>query len=114
MSEIRITSRKGYIRPIGFCEDTGAPKYVIGLKTFSRIRSQLDLGHARSKPLKCGFNLGNLTYTSPRSLRLPLFTPPGIFTVFVKLEIVPADVSALLGLDVIDESQITIDTTVNI
>lgn len=114
MSEIHITSTKGRSRPIGFCADTGAPRSVIGMKEFKRIRNQLGLRSMNIKPSKCGFKFANATYSSLGSIQLPLYTPPGIPTIIVEMEIVPADIPALLGLDVLDEHQLTVDTVFNI
>ena len=114
MSEIHIVTKKGHNRPIGFCADTGAPRSVIGMREFKRIRSQLGLRNIKVNPSKCGFTFADATYASLGSVTLPLYTPPGIPTIMVELEIVPADIPALLGLDVLDQHQLTIDTVHNV
>ena len=114
MSEIHIVTKKGHNRPIGFCADTGAPRSVIGMREFKRIRSHLGLRNIKSKPSKCGFTFADATYASLGSVTLPLYTPPGIPTIMVQLEIVPADIPALLGLDDLDQHQLTIDTVHNV
>lgn len=47
-------------------------------------------------------------------LKLPLHEPPGVPAIIVRLDIVPAHVPALLGLDVLDLHQFTVDTVFNI
>lgn len=114
MAEVNISSVKGLPRPIGFCADTGAPRSVIGLKEFNRIRNKLGLRNIRVKPSQHGFKFPNDTYSSLGSIILPLYTLPGVPTTYIKMDIVPADVPALLGLGVLDANQLNVDTVFNL
>lgn len=84
------------------------------MEEFKRIRGQIGLHNMKIRPSKCGFKFANATYSSLGSIELPLHTTPSIPTIIVNMEIVPADVPALLGLDVLDEHQLTVDTVINI
>lgn len=114
MSKIHVSTTRGNPRPIGFCVYTVATRPVIGTKEFKRIRSQLGLRSLKIKPPNCGIRFQNATYSSIGSVRLPLYTTPGIPTIFVDMEIIPAYVPALLELDVLDEQDLTVDIVFNL
>ena len=86
----------------GFFVDTGAPTSVIGRKEL-RIISQGN-GIRNLKLRKSGnrFRFSNSTFQSLGQVDLPLATPCGLRPIYVTLDVVSADVPALLGLDTLD------------
>lgn len=62
------------------------------------------------RPPRNNLKFANETYFSVGSVQLRLYRLPGIPKLIVTYEIVAADVSALLGLDVLDVHQLTVDT----
>lgn len=103
---------QGRLRP-GFCVDTGAPTSVIGLKELRRIFNQLGrrLPILRHSPKR--FQFADASFDSLGKIDLPLATPAGIQAIFVTLDVVSADVPALLGLDILDSHHFVADTVSN-
>lgn len=100
---------KGQEIPIGIRADTSAPRSVIGLKELNLLQNQLEIRNIKGKPSQHDFKFPNATYSSLGSVVLPLYTPPGVLTIYAKLEIVPADVPTLLGLDVLDSHLLNVE-----
>lgn len=96
-----------------FCLDTGAPRSVIGLsearKLANSVRKRLRLQTSRRR-----FRFADATFDSLGLLSLPLATPPGIPTIFVTLDVISAEIPALLGLDILDCHSMYIDTVQNL
>ena len=59
------------------------------------------------------FRFGDVTYNSLGKVALPLSTPPGIPTIKVMMDVVPPDIPALMGMDVLDQESLTPDTVEN-
>lgn len=99
--------------PIGLCARTGTPRSAIWLQYFQQIRLQLWMRNIKVSPSNNGFKFASAIYLSFGTAHLSLFTPPELPTNYSKVEIVPADVPALLGLNSPDSYQLTVDTAVN-
>eukprot|EP00171_Calliarthron_tuberculosum_P023424 IDg23424t1 len=97
----------------GFCCDIGAPCSVIRKKELRRILQKL---RKRKLPIQKSnrrFRFADTTFGSFGTAELPFQTPPGSPLVFVTLDIVPADIPALIGLDVFDSETLIVDTVTN-
>lgn len=92
--------------------DIGAPRSVFGLKEarriFNRIGRSLQL-----RPSSRSFRFADSLYESLGVVKMPLETPPGIPSISVPLDVISADVPALLGLDVMDNHSLTPCTVSN-
>lgn len=104
-------SRTTRVRP-GFCVDTGAPASVVGLNEIRHIYSALHRKFSL-RPSRKSFRFADAAYKSVGVTTLPLLTPVGVPNLYVKLDVVTADVPALLGLDVLDSHSLTADTVSN-
>ena len=89
-------------RPIGLCCDTGAPKSVVGTKELNRIFSALGMHRRKLQGSHHRFRFADITFESRGRVSLTLRTPPGIPAVIVELDVVEADIPALLGMDILD------------
>lgn len=113
MADVRMKALRKHRNRPGFCIDTGAPTSVIGIKELRRIfgkfgrRLQGLLGSDRR------FRFADAVFESLGRIDLPLATPNGIPTVFLSLDVVSADVPALLGF-VLDHFSLTPDTVQNV
>ena len=96
--------------PPCFCIDTGAPNSVIGLQAALLLFNGLGRKVKPFKPSQKRFRFPDSTFDSLGSIELPLATPRGIPTIFFQLNVVAADVPALLCLDVLDEYSLIVDT----
>ena len=97
----------------GICVNIGAPKSCIGLKGLIKIFNHIG---RRVKKLKRSFNRFRFADTSYKSLgqiSLPLATPAGKPPVYVTMDVVPADIPPLLGMDVLDRESLIADTLAN-
>ena len=103
------TSKGG--RP-GFCVDIGAPRSVVGLKEARRLYNRIGR-RLRLTPSNRTFRFADSEHESLGTIIIPLETPPGISTIQVCLDVVSADVPALLGMDVMDENSLTPCTVSN-
>lgn len=79
----------------------------MGRKEFNRIIAAF--GHHRRKilPSKNKFTVADAVYESLGKITIPIGTPPGIPRVFVEIEIVNAEIPALLGMDIMNKGSIT-------
>ena len=97
----------------GFCVDTGAPVSVVGLQ---ELRCIFRRAGAKPKPLRKSFKrfrFADSTFQSLGLIDLPLATPNGIPPIYITMDVVAANVPALLGLDVLDEHSLTPNTVSN-
>eukprot|EP00171_Calliarthron_tuberculosum_P003553 IDg3553t1 len=105
----RILHTQSNVSP-SFCVDIGAPSSVIGWKQLHRINSQIG---RRSIPIANYTRRSRFidsVYKSLGSVCLALATPEGVQNIHVTLDIVSADVPALLGLEVLDSECLYADT----
>ena len=101
-----------YKRP-GFCVDTGAPSSVIGLKELRRLPASFGRHLLRLKKSHKQFRFADASFESLGHIKIPLGTPPGVSPVYISLEVVSADVPALLGMDVLDAESLVADPCSN-
>ncbi len=95
---------------LGFCCEIGAPRSVIGQKELRRVMYRLQRHKLPTDQSNHRLRFADTNYQSLRQIELPLATPPGISVVYVTLDIVSADIPALLGLDVLDDESPMVDT----
>lgn len=100
-------------RPVGLLCDIGAPKSVIGRHELNRILTALGVHNRRTRPSGNSFRFADAVYKSLGKISIPLHTPAGIPNIPVEVDIVEADIPALLGLDVLDEESLTPCTVSN-
>ena len=100
-SKLALEQRKN--RPLVFCVDIGAPKSVVGRQEFEGIFRRHGLPIPRLLPSYTRFRFADTTFKSLGNLAIPLATPPGIKPLRVLLDVVEADVPALLGLDFLEK-----------
>lgn len=111
---IRTLSKEVNVRrPLGFCCDIGAPRSVVGKKELNRILNAIGLHRRRILPSRNRFRFADAVYESLGRISIPLSVPRGIPQVFVELDIVDADIPALLGMDVMDKESLTHCTVSN-
>lgn len=65
------------------------------------------------RPSTKNFRFADAVYQSLGTIDFPLSTPRGIPIIFVKMEVVSADIPALFGLEVLDDHSLTADTVKN-
>ena len=99
--------------PRGFVCDIGAPKSVVGRKTLNRILNENGVYKRHIRPSQNRFRFANSVFESRGKITIPLRTPLGIPPVNVDLDIVDADIPALLGMDVMDRELLTPCTITN-
>ena len=97
----------------GFCADIGAPKSVIGLPTLNNI-----LRHTRKKSIPTlksthSYRFGDVTVHALGIVELVLKTPDSFPDINVLMDIVPVNVPALLGLNVLDAECLYADNVTN-
>jgi len=96
----------------GFCIDTGAPTSVVGLTEVRRIansaRKRLKLRSSSKR-----FRFADATFDSLGRVFLPLATPCGVMAIYVPIDVVAADIPALMGLDVMDQHKLYVNTVTN-
>lgn len=100
-------------RPIGFCVDIGAPRSVVGTHELSRLLRHLGRQRGLLKPSINSFRFADTVYESLGTVVLPLSTPRHVRTIQVELDVVSANVPALLGLDAMDAHSVTPCTVTN-
>lgn len=110
MTEIRICWTGDFSKPIGLCTDTGAPRSVVGFQELDRIKNKWGLRNLKIKMSQNGFKFANKTYSSLGIVQILSYTPPGVPTIMVPLQIVQVDLPALIGLDIFDLHQLAVDT----
>ena len=90
-------------RPVGFCVDIGAPKSVVGYKEIKRIFARQGLRLGKLENSSSRFRFADTTFQSHGQVTIPLATSPGVPPIQVPLDVVSADIPALLGLDILDK-----------
>ena len=83
----------------GYCIDIGAPSSVIGLLELSRIYSAAGVIMKQLKKSKRRFRFSDSLFQSLGNTNLPLETPIGMSDKSLQMDVVSADVPALLVLD---------------
>lgn len=96
---------------LGFCVDIGAPTSVVGLQEIRRIYAKPPKKSLR--PSTKWFQFSDAIYQSLETSTIPLGTPVGTPNVYVKLDVISADILALLGLKALDLHSPTADTVSN-
>lgn len=97
----------------GFCVDIGAPKSCIGLKELKYVFRQLGRRVPNLKWSTNRYRFADTSYESLGKASLPLATPLCKLTILVEMDVVNADIPALLGLDVLDREALMADTVAN-
>lgn len=96
-----------------FSVGTEALTFLVAVKEVRHVFTELG---RRVRPFKLGqkrFWNADSPFDSLGKIDLPLATPRGIPTFFVKVDFVAADVPALLSLDICDEYALFADTVTN-
>ena len=96
----------------GFCVDIGAPRSVIGLKEARRSYGRTGR-RLHPRPSNRKFRFADSVFESLGTVMVPLETPPVIPTIKVVLDVISADIPALLGMDVMDDNSLTPCTVSN-
>ena len=97
----------------GFCVDIGTPKSCIGLKELRKIFNHLGKRVTKLKRSINRFRFADTTYKSLGQISLPLATPAEKPPIHVMMDVVPADIPPLLGMDVLDRESLIADTVAN-
>ncbi len=97
----------------GVCVDIGAPRFVIGREELNRILPQVGRHSIPKSKSKGRYRFPDAVYSSLGTVELPIATPNGIPLIYVGLDIVSADVPALLGLDILGSESLFADTVTN-
>lgn len=105
-----MKAERAVTRPVGLCVDIGAPTSVVGKKELHLLLSKSDIRNYKGRKYPNRFRFGDVTFNSMGQVSLPLPTPEGVAPISVVFDIVPADVLALLGLDVLDRERLVADT----
>ena len=97
----------------GFCLDIGAPRSVVGQKGLHKILAFV--GKTTILVIKpChSFRFGEVAAKSLSLVELSLQTPNNIPNIKVLLDVVPVNISALLGLEVLDSEESCADNVIN-
>ena len=109
MKRIRSSRRD---RP-GFYVDIGAPKSCIGLRELKSILSRFGRRIPELKWSPNRFRFAGTSYNSLGKISHPLATPPSGPPIVVEMDVVNADIHALIGLDVLDREALMADTVAN-
>ena len=97
----------------GFYMDIGAPKSCIGLRELKSIFSRFGRRIPQLKWSQNRFRFADTSYNSIGKVSLPLATPPSGPPIVVEMDVVNADIPALLGLNVLDREALMADTVAN-
>jgi Reverse transcriptase (RNA-dependent DNA polymerase) len=92
------------------CVDTGAPKSVCGRETAVKFCKRIHIPFDLS-PSETVFKFADQTANSLGRLLVPLRTPVGIRS--LQVDVVDADIPLLLGLDFMDNMNVTANTLTN-
>ena len=98
---------------LGFCADIGAPRSVVGRIQLNRVLANLGRKNIPCIASKTFFRFGDVTVRSQGKIQIAMETPANVRPISVLLDIVPVDVPALLGLDVMDGECIYADNVIN-
>lgn len=97
---------------LDFCVDIRAPTSIVGLREIRQICFSLKKLIALRTSSK-SLQFADATCQTLGPISIPLMTPQGMPNIFVKLEVVSADVPALIGLNVLDVQSLVADTVLN-
>ena len=97
----------------GFCVDIGAPKSVVGQNQLKHTlqyigRSSIPRMHSNNT-----YRFGDVTVRTVGTVEIMLATPPTVPDIPVLMDIVPVNVPALLGLDILDSEELYADNVTN-
>ncbi len=85
----------------------------IGVKELRRVMSAMKRPDPDISKSRRQFRFGDAFYKSYGTVLMHLATPDNIPPIPVMMDIVPADIPALLGLDVLDKENLYADTVTN-
>lgn len=98
-----------------FLVDIGAPKTVSGKNAVNKLLFYFGFYKFRKlRPSSKRFRFANESFKSLGSIMVYLDTPGGVEPIPVEVDIVPADILPLLGLDVRDRERLTPDIAFNV
>ena len=97
----------------GFCVDIGAPKSVVGNSQLNNILQYIGQKSIPRMRSTNSFRFGDVTVHSLGMVEIALATPLNIPNIPVLMDIVPVNVPALLGLDVLDSEELYADNVTN-
>ena len=97
----------------GFLAHIGATKSCIGRKELNRICNAAGFRLKPLSPSNNRFRFADSTYDFLGKATIPLLTPPGVPSIPVELDVVQADIPALLEMDIFDKESITPCTASN-
>lgn len=80
---------------------------MVGRNERNRILNSLGFHSRYIRRSRDRLRFADATYDSLGTISIPLRTTPGVPPILVKMDIVHADIPALLGLDVFDKESIT-------
>lgn len=86
----------------GFCVDIGAPRSVIGRTKLNKLLRRLGVKRITRLSSNNSFRFGDVTVCSQGMIEIELKTPSHVAKIPVLMDIVPIDVPALVGFDVLD------------
>lgn len=108
-----LAKHKECPRRPGFCCDIGAPKSVVGRKELRRILKHFSPHHRGIMRSRSRFRLADSVVESLGHISIPLRTPTGVPTIMVELDVVEADIPALLGIYILDKESLSVCTVLN-
>ena len=97
----------------GFCVDIGAPRSVIGKLQLNLLLLKIGKKFIPRMKSITSFRFGHVTVRSVGKIEMSLKTPASIRSISVLMDIVPVDIPALLGLDVLDGESLYADNVTN-
>ena len=92
---------------LAFCTDIRAPRSVIGVKEMNEIFSALNSQKPALNSSRNRFRFADAVFNSLGQIVLPLLTPLGQPSINVTLDVVTADIPALLGMDLLNRESLT-------
>lgn len=99
------------IRP-GVCVKISTPSSVVGMKETRRLLSLLRT-NPKMRPYPKTFILAEKMFKSPGKFQLQIATPPCVYSIFVIMDVVSADVIDLVGLIVLENNLLTLHAVSN-
>ncbi len=97
----------------GFCVGIEAPRSVVGRPKLNSILRNMKKIHIPHISSNNSFRFSDVTAKSIEMVEIELLTPPYVHYIPVLMDIVPADVPVLLGLDVLDVEILYTDNVTN-
>ena len=112
-SHVRPSSESRTVSPLGFCVDIGALKSVVGQNQLKHTLQYIDRSSIPRMHSNNNYRFGDVTVRTVGTVEIMLATPPTVPDIPVLMDIVPANVPALLGLDILDSEQLYADNVTN-